>query len=474
MKDVSEKLQIIRNYDPVMTQQQHCREEELQSSTGCSDARLAPPLPNAIGKLPDELLAEIFTLHLHGGTPANTFHVRIQSVCHRWHNIAISTPRLWVKIRVLLSYYCCTKLAIVKRHLELSRNAPLDIEVRFLDALNLKPTFPQTTVLDMIVSALPRCQILHVFRHPTFPYILPLSSELPLLEELYVTPRWGEKSDTLRSGSFMPRLHSFVIEDYRAGAACLRISPVYLFGSSLTTLHFTQAVHPYDALSLIMASPQLRTLSWKYRRNAPWPTHPLGPNPLILDFLEDFRLHGDPYKVFTHLHAPNVVTFNHGDPQLGDIRDEGIFGPEPRFPLLQHLKLVGSHRHTSAEHLRRLFQNHPLLEQVTLTMSLSSPELWLGLLVLVENDEQPGSQGHPIQDCIAPRLRHLVIHSDDFGIHAQPSVKQTLTQTQMLQSLLRNSEARADGGFSIRLSASTISPSVLELEAEFPTRFFVE
>jgi len=215
-----------------------------------------------------------------------------------------------------------------------------------------------------------------------------------------------------------------------------------------------------------MASSQLRTLQWKYPPHTRSNNQLEAPNPLKLDFLEDLRIFGDAHLLLTHLYAPNLVTFGHGDPQPGDIRDDGIFGPEARFPSLRHMTLVGSH-HTSAEDLRRLFRNHPLLERVKFSMSLPSPEDWMGLLALVETGQEPDSQRHPRQRFISPYLRSITINSADFGIHAQASGIQTLPT--MLRTLLRAS----DGGFSISISGPTVSPPVQELEAEFPAKFFI-
>lgn len=327
-----------------------------------------------IGNLPDELLAEIFVMLLfHCGISSATFHINVQRVCHRWRDIVLSTPRLWAKFRVIFSHYCSTKLAIIEKHLELARRLPLDIEVRFLDALDLRPTRTQDAILHTLnLKAFQRCRTLRVFRHPESFWILPLRLELPVLEGLYVTPREGRgprgMTGVLEKPSNTPRLRSFMVEDTFLSWSArwpfrLRVSQPNLFGASLTSLHLTHAFDQGDAVSLVMASPQLRTLHWKYPPHTRSNNQLEAPNPLILDFLEDLRVFGDAHRILTHLYAPNLVTFGHGDPQPGDIRDEGIFGPEARFPSLRHMTLVGSH-HTSAEDLRRLFRNHPLLERV--------------------------------------------------------------------------------------------------------------
>src|ERR1700733_3228622 len=167
----------------------------------------------AIGSLPDELLAEIFvTLLFYCGISSTTFHINVQPVCHRWRDIVLSTPRLWAKFRVIFSHYCSTKLAIIEKHLELSRRLPLDIEVRFLDALDLRPTVPQIVILSTLhVKAFQRCRTLRVFRHPESLWILPLPLQLPILEELYVTPREGRGTTAvLETPSNAPRLRSFM------------------------------------------------------------------------------------------------------------------------------------------------------------------------------------------------------------------------------------------------------------------------
>jgi len=168
-----------------------------------------------IGNLPDELLAEIFVMLLfHCGISSATFHINVQRVCHRWRDIVLSTPRLWAKFRVIFSHYYSTKLAIIEK-LELSRRLPLDIEVRFLDALDLTPTGTQDMIMfSLSLKAFRRCRTLRVFRHPESFWILPLRLELPVLEELYVTPREGRgMTGVLEKPSNTPRLRSFMVED---------------------------------------------------------------------------------------------------------------------------------------------------------------------------------------------------------------------------------------------------------------------
>ncbi|KAK0503707.1 hypothetical protein EDD18DRAFT_473920 [Armillaria luteobubalina] len=103
-----------------------------------------------IRSLPAELLGEIFIAHCAESDPANPYYdsgvtfrksrLRLLSVCSRWRDVALSTPRIWVALSVdCASYYiegAESKISVLERWVSSSGQLPLSIAFLFSEHRN--------------------------------------------------------------------------------------------------------------------------------------------------------------------------------------------------------------------------------------------------------------------------------------------------------------------------------------------------
>ncbi|KAK0485302.1 hypothetical protein EDD18DRAFT_1293207, partial [Armillaria luteobubalina] len=103
-----------------------------------------------IRSLPAELLEEIFIAHCAESDRADPYYnsgvtfrksrLRLLSVCSRWRDVALSTPRIWVALSVDCASYCIegaeSKISVLERWVSSSGQLPLSIAFLFSEYRN--------------------------------------------------------------------------------------------------------------------------------------------------------------------------------------------------------------------------------------------------------------------------------------------------------------------------------------------------
>jgi hypothetical protein len=107
----------------------------------------------AIGRLPDEVLAEVFR-HLDGGWDNDNelpFLLRASQVTKRWRHVTLSIPSLWSTIELRPnSHSQHYQTRLVKEYLSRSGASLLDIEIHMCEDRNVTP------VVDLLIPEIDR------------------------------------------------------------------------------------------------------------------------------------------------------------------------------------------------------------------------------------------------------------------------------------------------------------------------------
>lgn len=128
-------------------------------------------LLSPIQRLPFEMLSEIFVLYLPEDRLLSTLGLkrtvmRPGSICKRWREIALSTPRLWSSIGLNLSRTAEGHVELARKWLLRSGNVPLSIRLHGHSFLCVDDTLP-CVIVDMLIR--------HVERWEVVDFDLPLS-----------------------------------------------------------------------------------------------------------------------------------------------------------------------------------------------------------------------------------------------------------------------------------------------------------
>ncbi|KAF7288420.1 F-box domain-containing protein [Mycena chlorophos] len=132
-------------------------------------------------------------------------HHRLMLVCRAWHDIILATPALWAKIIAVLSAPHGIAFSIahfdrvcIERHLSLSKNYPLDVEI-VLSAKAANPglpsqSAPQMSSVPVLLGILEHAHRIRSFRIENFDgQMLILPMQMPLLRAIDLT---GENGST--------------------------------------------------------------------------------------------------------------------------------------------------------------------------------------------------------------------------------------------------------------------------------------
>ena len=172
------------------------RRDEISEHISNHRALLSP-----VRKVPDELLAEIFTYCLPQFSEKkmkNNSFLRSQAplllarICSRWRTVAISTQRLWSFIRVEYGKLTIHRdMANVALWLEKSGTHPLSLVLRERNEDQRNDTDDDGTstpnMLDILLPTSNRWQCVEIFvLRDTFCGLSPIKGALPLLQSLTV------------------------------------------------------------------------------------------------------------------------------------------------------------------------------------------------------------------------------------------------------------------------------------------------
>ncbi|KAF7288428.1 F-box domain-containing protein [Mycena chlorophos] len=166
--------------------------------------------------LPVEICTAIFEAHTNllrieakdplsqqAGRAGMQAHHPLMLVCRAWHDLILATPALWAKITVVISAFHFLTVApidraSIERHLSLSKNYPLDVEIILtVTADHGLPSrsYPQISWLPVLRSVLEHSQRFRSFRIEDFDgQMLILPMDLPLLRAIDLTGENGGPS----------------------------------------------------------------------------------------------------------------------------------------------------------------------------------------------------------------------------------------------------------------------------------------
>nr|GAT43477.1 predicted protein [Mycena chlorophos] len=144
-------------------------------------------------------------LSAHAGRVVMRAHHRLMLVCRAWHDIILATPALWAKIIAVLSSPHGIAFSIahfdricIERHLALSKNYPLDVEI-VLSAKAANPglpsqSAPQMSSVHVLLGILEHAHRIRSFRIENYDgQMLILPMQMPLLRAIDLT---GENGST--------------------------------------------------------------------------------------------------------------------------------------------------------------------------------------------------------------------------------------------------------------------------------------
>ncbi|KAJ6458648.1 hypothetical protein C8R47DRAFT_1162940 [Mycena vitilis] len=245
-----------------------------------------------IGKLPTELLAEVFHLVVPPEQFSTANHdntdkivhaaLKVSQVCCYWRRIAHSTPQLWVDgFRVSTSRKPDLDLEQTTAWLE--RSHPLPITAYF-HAIDGPESSRRTEILDLLLSAVRRWR----FITWNLPYLLPLC-ELPpgSLERLERLTIESETFEILPRGLELsaPLLREVVIAlEYHA-----TIGPLRLPWSQLTQIGIGTAIFLDDCIPILVQCVNAR---WIRLFAFGWDLSGAhNPTPVVLPFLSSLEVH---------------------------------------------------------------------------------------------------------------------------------------------------------------------------------------
>ena len=121
------------------------------------DEFIRTQLPSPIKSLPNELLCQILKTTIET-TPAQCDPHRVrkhelETVCRHWRDIIVNTPSFWTFVQLAPTW----PKALVKVHLERSRQCPLDLVFS-----GFQPRFESTTLLDIVMPTTHRWRSLTI------------------------------------------------------------------------------------------------------------------------------------------------------------------------------------------------------------------------------------------------------------------------------------------------------------------------
>lgn len=179
-----------------------------------------------IRRIPVEILSEIFVrcLSKDGLTRPSSGEapLLLMMICRRWRDVAISTPKLWSSLSILLTERCHPHLSLIQTFL--SRSAPLPFSFLIEENAEYLPSQPIT--------------------HPWTPRVFEL-----LLQHF---SRWKDIS-----------IH---YKDWRVDDSLLQVLHEYGSPSSLETVSMKRewwSSQARDSISRLFSSTRLRSISWR-------------------------------------------------------------------------------------------------------------------------------------------------------------------------------------------------------------------
>ncbi|KAF8305348.1 hypothetical protein DL93DRAFT_359292 [Clavulina sp. PMI_390] len=218
-----------------------------------------------IGRLPDEILSEIF-LFCIPRKEANLWEVPLIFVCWGWRHCALGSSRFWSCVRYDASAISASKPHItalrhwvLKRTLTQAQYAPLHLDLRSSD-------FPNYANGDLSEIVLILSPYLSQVRSVAYHGLLHLGDawnslflQTPALEEINieVSDRHGSQRSILPSPP-PPSLRSLTLVGKRAGT--VTIAPLQLH--YLTYLRLDQSIGVEAVLDLLEGCANLETLIW--------------------------------------------------------------------------------------------------------------------------------------------------------------------------------------------------------------------
>ncbi|KAJ7504679.1 hypothetical protein B0H11DRAFT_2347342 [Mycena galericulata] len=140
--------------------------------------------------LPNEIVSEIFLQRIDscGGSTSNPASpLFLGHICHKWREIAVSTPSLWTTISLTLADITSpdSRLRLLEIWLARSRDCPLSISL-----IDDGPWPDAVSIANQFVAAIvPHCRRWHALQlKMRFRDFLQIQGELPLLRELFICP----------------------------------------------------------------------------------------------------------------------------------------------------------------------------------------------------------------------------------------------------------------------------------------------
>ena len=224
-----------------------------------------------IRRLPVETLTEIFSLACHEDQPERDSQPQVNDdnvlryisafclshVCSQWRAILLAIPKLWATLVVDLRHETCTSMSMVMLYLKRSKDASLNIRLRFpltIDASNtncrklsdliecytdphLIPCHCSSNVLSYLIEESAgrwSSLYLHEFSHAWAGLLAPLQEKLTNLTSLRISFfEWYIDGSDIQPFEFLPSLSHVEIENSL-------IEDSAISWENLTTVHLYQ------------------------------------------------------------------------------------------------------------------------------------------------------------------------------------------------------------------------------------------
>ncbi|KAL0068251.1 hypothetical protein AAF712_004636 [Marasmius tenuissimus] len=284
--------------------------------------RALDTLPNCDGvwsKIPNELLAEIFQRSVDADTRGHSLSSQampwvLAQVCGRWREIVVSTPMLWVTIRVHTRHLCRQPYQMVQTWLERSLPLPISCLVIFVNG-DLYRT-EETILFNLLLKSCGRWRHLHIhFRDRSDLYPKLFTNEQPTLqlESIWISSRipymlhyrgqphaFGRNSPKLLDASINISLPLESLDQ--------RLSLPSAW-EELQTLEWILHTSLHDFLHAVSVLPHLRTLSLTLRDSTTWDGSRAN-STFTLSALRRLELSGQVdsiERVMGLLHVPNLT-----------------------------------------------------------------------------------------------------------------------------------------------------------------------
>lgn len=352
-------------------------------------------LKSPLGRLPDEILAIIFSeiVDLIRDEQSERTRAHLLSTCHRWLNVGLRTPRIWNQIIVYRRIYISISARIYTRYphsylraqLARSKSAPLGIWIHTEDTRELK------TLFLLSEPYLHRTQILHILIPPgpdmilDFPQIFATLSNCRDLS-ISCRPDQTSLSALLPSPNQIPKLTTL----YLGGEYALLPNDPQPMPSNVSYAGITHlylgAFLPQNIVELLGLCSALKCLAVRGLRGMMLEAGPIVP--LTLPHLEHLDVQGqfEPYFMSSQFEAPRLESLS----LLGD-RQYFVGGDTQKFAELRCASLNPQFLRrgivsSTPTFLAEFLHHHPKLEWLTL---IPRPQLRNVLLMFPEDDEEP-------------------------------------------------------------------------------------